>query len=87
MTRHPNLLLLDDPTAGIDVGAKAEIHTIIRHLAADGVGILMSSSEFEELIGLCDRNLVLRDGRIVDEVDAGHASRQSLLLSATGGLR
>ncbi|MFN0317919.1 MAG: sugar ABC transporter ATP-binding protein [Burkholderiales bacterium] len=83
--RDPKLLLLDDPTAGIDVGAKSEIHALIGELASQGVGILVSSSEFDELIGLCHRILVIRDGRIIDEVDGMTATEHSLVLKATGG--
>lgn len=83
--RDPKLLLLDDPTAGIDVGAKSEIHALIGELASQGVAILVSSSEFEELVGLCHRILVIRDGRIIDEVDGMTATEHSLVLKATGG--
>ncbi len=84
--RDPKLLLLDDPTAGIDVGAKSEIHVLIGELASQGVAILVSSSEFDELIGLCHRILVMRDGRIIDEVDGKNVTEQALVLAATGGL-
>jgi ABC-type sugar transport system ATPase subunit len=83
--RDPRLLLLDDPTAGIDVGAKSEIHALIGELASQGVAILVSSSEFDELIGLCHRILVIRDGRIVQEVDGAAATEHALVLAATGG--
>jgi ABC-type sugar transport system ATPase subunit len=85
--RDPRLLLLDDPTAGIDVGAKAEIHALIGELASQGVAILVSSSEFDELIGLCHRILVIRDGRIIDEVDGTNATEHALVLAATGGVQ
>ena len=58
-----SVLLLDEPTRGIDVGAKAEIYALIRRLAADGAGIIMASSELPELLAICDRILVLCDGR------------------------
>jgi ABC-type sugar transport system ATPase subunit len=83
--RDPRLLLLDDPTAGIDVGAKSEIHSLIGELASQGVGILVSSSEFNELIGLCHRILVIRDGRILDEVEGTQTTEHALVLAATGG--
>lgn len=83
--RDPKLLLLDDPTAGIDVGAKSEIHALIGELASQGVAILVSSSEFDELIGLCHRILVVRDGRIIEEVDGLTATEHELVLRATGG--
>ena len=87
ISRNPQILLLDDPTAGIDVGAKAEIHGMIRELARSGVAVLMVSSEFDELIDLCHRVLVMRDGRIVDEFDGDAATEQLLVLAATGGAR
>ena len=68
---EPRLLLLDEPTRGVDVGAKGEIYARIRDLAAQGVGVLIASSEMPELIGLCDRVVVLRRGRTVAEFPAG----------------
>jgi ribose transport system ATP-binding protein len=68
---EPRLLLLDEPTRGVDVGAKGEIYARIRDLAAGGVGVLVASSEMPELIGLCDRIVVLRGGRSVAEFPAG----------------
>ena len=70
---EPRLLLLDEPTRGVDVGAKSEIYVRVRELAAQGVGILVASSEMPELIGLCDRIFVLRNGRTVAEFPAGAA--------------
>ena len=64
---EPRLLLLDEPTRGVDVGAKGEIYARIRELAAQGVGVLIASSEMPELLGLCDRVVVLRRGRTVAE--------------------
>ena len=87
ISRNPRILLLDEPTAGIDVGAKAEIHRMIRELARSGVAVLMVSSEFDELIDLCHRVLVIRDGKIVDEFDGDAATEQRLVLAATGGAR
>lgn len=83
--RNPDLLLLDEPTAGIDIGAKAEIHDLIRGLAERGMGIVVSSSEFDELIGLCHRILVIRDGRIIEEVDGALVTEHELVVTATGG--
>ena len=83
--RRPKVLLLDEPTAGIDVGAKAEIYQLIRQLAADGTAIIVASSEFEELIGLCHRILIMRDGRIVRDVDGRQATEHALATYATGG--
>lgn len=74
------LLLLDEPTAGIDIGAKADILRLIRELAATGKAILVVSSEFEELLAVADRILVMRDGRCVAERPAKSASEHELLL-------
>ena len=64
LLRGPRLFILDEPTRGIDVGAKYEVYKIINRLAADGAGILMISSEIEELIGMCDRIMVMSHGEI-----------------------
>ena len=85
LLREPDLLLLDEPTAGIDIGAKNEIYALIRDLSASGVAILIASSEFDELIGLCHRILVMSDGRIAQEFDGANVSEHALLLVATGG--
>jgi rhamnose transport system ATP-binding protein len=77
--RHaPRVLLLDEPTAGIDVGAKAEIHDEIARLAKSGVGVLLASSELPELLQLCDRILALYAGRIVGELSARDATEESV---------
>lgn len=68
LLREPKLLLLDEPTRGIDVGAKADIYRLIRSLTAAGLAVLVASSELPELAGWCDRLLVLREGRVVAEV-------------------
>jgi len=78
---QPRLLLLDEPTRGVDVGAKGEIYARIRELAAQGVGILVASSEMPELIGLCDRIVVLRAGRTVAEFPAGAAEDDILAVA------
>jgi ABC-type sugar transport system ATPase subunit len=71
LSTAPRLLMLDEPTRGIDVGAKAQIHKLIDQIASTGVGILMISSELPELIGISDRVYVMRDGGMVAELDAG----------------
>ena len=70
---NPEVLILDEPTRGIDVGAKYEIYTIINQLAAEGKGILMISSEMPELLGTCDRIYVMNEGRIVAELSKGRS--------------
>ena len=82
---EPEIILLDEPTRGIDVGAKSEIYQIIKELAADDKGLLIFSSEFEELISLCDRILVLYKGKITGEVLAEDATNEKLLSLALGG--
>lgn len=64
----PEILLCDEPTRGIDVGAKSEVYTILRQIAAQGIGVLMVSSELPELIGLCDRIIVMHEGKITGEI-------------------
>jgi ribose transport system ATP-binding protein len=80
------ILLLDEPTRGIDVAAKAEIHALIRSLAARGVTVLLFSSELPELLALADRTLVLRGGRLVGEVARADSSPERLLALAVGGV-
>ncbi len=75
----PEIMLLDEPTRGIDVGAKYEIYQLIMELAAEGKGVLMVSSEMSELLGVCDRILVMSGGRIAGEVDAANTSQEEIL--------
>ena len=79
LARAPRVLILDEPTRGIDVGAKAEIYRLIAQLAANGIAILVISSELPELIGLSDRILVMAAGRIVGEVPRAEATEQRVL--------
>jgi putative multiple sugar transport system ATP-binding protein len=75
----PELLILDEPTRGIDVGAKYEIYTIIDKLASDGKSVLMISSELPELLGMCDRIYVMNEGAFVAEFDAAQASQERIM--------
>ena len=75
----PEVLILDEPTRGIDVGAKYEIYTIIDQLASEGKGILMISSEMPELLGMCDRIYVMNEGRFVAEFPAAEASQEKIM--------
>lgn len=79
LARRPKVLILDEPTRGIDVGAKAEIYRIIAGLAADGVALLVISSELPELLGLADRVVVMQGGRITGELDRSEATEESIL--------
>jgi putative multiple sugar transport system ATP-binding protein len=76
---EPEILILDEPTRGIDVGAKYEIYTIINRLADEGKGIILVSSELPEILGICDRIYVMRDGKIVGEMPAKEASQESIM--------
>jgi len=76
---QPKVLILDEPTRGIDVGAKYEIYSIINELAEDGRGVLMISSEMPELLGLCDRIYVMNEGRFVGAFDRGEASQEAIM--------
>lgn len=75
----PEILILDEPTRGIDVGAKYEIYTIINRLADSGKGVLMISSEMPELLGMCDRIYVMNEGALVAEFDADEASQEKIM--------
>jgi len=81
------VLLFDEPTRGIDVGAKYEIYVLIHRLAAQGMGILVISSELPELIGLCDRILVMADGRLTGEVAGPAMTQERIMELATSGRR
>jgi putative multiple sugar transport system ATP-binding protein len=75
----PQVLILDEPTRGIDVGAKYEIYTIINDLAATGRGVIVISSEMPELLGTCDRIYVMNEGKFVDEMPASEASQEKIM--------
>ncbi|MBK7456023.1 MAG: ATP-binding cassette domain-containing protein [Anaerolineales bacterium] len=75
----PDILILDEPTRGIDVGAKYEIYTIINRLASEGKGIVVISSELPEILGVCDRIYVMREGKIVGEMPASEASQEKVM--------
>jgi putative multiple sugar transport system ATP-binding protein len=76
---NPQLLILDEPTRGIDVGAKYEIYSLIDQLASEGKGILMISSEMPELLGMCDRIYVMNEGRFVAEYPVAEASQERIM--------
>jgi ABC-type sugar transport system ATPase subunit len=79
------ILLLDEPTRGVDIGAKKEIYATIADLAARGTGILLISSELPEILGMCDRTLVMREGRLVGEFTREEATEEKILARAAGG--
>jgi ABC-type sugar transport system ATPase subunit len=78
------VLILDEPTRGVDVATKVEIYQIISELAVKGMGILLISSELPEVLGMSDRTLVMREGRQVSEFTKVQASEEKLLASAAG---
>jgi ribose transport system ATP-binding protein len=83
----PKVLILDEPTRGVDIGAKSEIYRLIDSLARNGVGVIVISSELPEVVGICDRVLVMREGRLAGEVGgAGHppVTQENIITIATG---
>lgn len=76
---HPQVLILDEPTKGIDVAAKREVHALVRRLASEGMAVLLISSELDEALSLSDRLLVLREGRVAGELPARTATREDVM--------
>ena len=90
LATHPKVLLLDEPTKGVDVGAKFEIHEIVRRQAAAGAGCLVASSDLPEVLALCHRIIVMREGRIQGELDGEAATEEHVMRLAThetGGMK
>jgi ribose transport system ATP-binding protein len=83
--RNPRVLILDEPTRGVDVGAKSEIYAIMDRLAADGLAVLMISSDLEEILGMSDRVLVMHEGRLAGELARGQMTEEAVMTLATGG--
>lgn len=81
---RPRIMILDEPTRGIDVGAKAEVHRLMGELAAHGIAILMISSELPEILAMSDRVLVMREGRLVAELNRSRMSAERVMAAATG---
>ncbi|WP_329085521.1 MULTISPECIES: sugar ABC transporter ATP-binding protein [unclassified Streptosporangium] len=79
LLNNRKLLLLDEPTRGVDVGARAELYAVVRRLADEGIGVLLVSSEVPEVLGLADRVLVLREGRVIREAGAGELDEHAVL--------
>jgi ribose transport system ATP-binding protein len=84
LLREPKVFILDEPTRGVDVGAKEEIYELFAQMAEAGTGLLVISSELEELIGLCDRILVMRRGELIAEFDRERFDREAILRAAFG---
>jgi ribose transport system ATP-binding protein len=85
LARTPKVLILDEPTRGVDVGARSEIYSLMDQLAAAGVALLMISSDLEEVLGMSDRVLVLHEGRIAGELSRDALSQEAVMRLATGG--
>jgi ABC-type sugar transport system ATPase subunit len=83
LSTGPKVLIMDEPTRGIDVGAKAEVHALMSRLAQQGMGILMISSEMPEIIGMSDRVVVMCQGRITGEFQRGQMSQEEIMTCAT----
>ena len=81
--QHPDILILDEPTRGIDVGAKYEIYTIMHDLIKEGKSIIMISSEMPELLGMADRVMVMCEGRVTGFLDRGEADSVGVMRLAT----
>jgi ribose transport system ATP-binding protein len=81
---HPQVLILDEPTRGIDVGAKAEVHALMSQLAQAGMGIIMISSELPEILGMSDRILVMHEGRVAAILDRSEATQEKIMAYASG---
>jgi ribose transport system ATP-binding protein len=84
LAMEPEILLLDEPTRGIDVGAKREIYNLMEELAAKGVAILFVSSEMEEILGMSDRAMVMHEGRITGELLRDQLTEEAIMQLATG---
>ncbi|WP_156753537.1 sugar ABC transporter ATP-binding protein [Actinokineospora pegani] len=84
LATEPAVLIVDEPTRGIDVGTKAEVHRLMSELAADGVAVVMVSSELPEVLGMADRVLVMREGRVVAELARAEATEESVMFAAMG---
>jgi len=87
LAMNPRVLILDEPTRGIDVGARAEIYRHIAKLAADGIAVVVVSSDMEEVIGLCDRVLVMRERRMTGLLTGGEITQARIGALMTGAVR
>jgi ABC-type sugar transport system ATPase subunit len=84
VARDPKVLILDEPTRGIDVQAKAEVHALIGQMVSKGMAVILISSEIDEIIGLCDRAVVLFEGQVVGEIERGDFSEERILAYSHG---
>ncbi len=84
LATKPRVLILDEPTRGVDIGAKVEVHRIMSDLAASGLGIILISSELPEILAMSDRILVLHEGRVTAEISRADATEERVMFAATG---
>jgi len=87
LSTNPRILILDEPTRGIDVGTKAAVHLLMTKLAAEGIAILLISSELPEILGMSDRIIVMREGYITREFSREEATQENILTAATEDVR
>jgi len=80
----PSILILDEPTSGVDIGAKAEVHRIVSDLASKGLAIILISSELPEVLAMADRVLVMHEGRLTGVFDRAEANQENVMIAATG---
>ena len=85
LATDPKVLLLDEPTRGVDVGAKVEIYQLMNKLAGEGIGIVMVSSDLPEVVSMSDRILIMHEGRMVKELQKNEATQEKIMFYATGG--
>ena len=84
LATSPRVLILDEPTRGVDIGAKVEVHRIVSDLAASGLGIILISSDLPEVLAMSDRILVLHEGRVTAEIARSDATEERVMFAATG---
>ncbi|WP_255711489.1 ATP-binding cassette domain-containing protein [Pelosinus baikalensis] len=84
LVTNPKILITDEPTSGVDIGAKIEIHKVLRQLANNGIGVIVISSELPEILAVSDKILIMRQGSIVSVIDKNLATQEAILAKALG---
>ena len=84
LATRPRMLIVDEPTRGVDVGAKSEVHRTLSQLAKNGMAIIMISSDLPEVIGMADRVLVMHEGKLTAELSRSEATEEAIMFAATG---
>ena len=87
LAMKPNILIMDEPTRGIDIGAKSEIYALMRKMTEQGMSIIMISSEMSEVMQVSDRILVMHEGSISGELTAEEVTRNNIMQAASGGVK